>query len=349
MRRASVAAQQTRNPASQAAALVTQAEMVWTAAGNLTGGLSENSGRRIRFSYQGGASGWHYAPIRRGKVATAGGLYFEIYVSDKFGSETFAFGVQPAGLANTGVAGANGRVQYFDSGQLRQNSTYSNFAVGYTGGDRIGVGIKAVGGNTQVHIWKNGRYLGLMFTISGVPSLEPILNAYHNGNNTSLEGGAVEIQTHVALPVGYSRWHEPPADGQIWRIQAASSQAFQGASEIEMRSVIGGADLCTGGSAQSYSIYSGSYAAANAFDDNTATLYHSDSHGILNFIQYTFAAPVADIVQLAIRARSDGENGIAPRDFDVRKWDGSAFVTQWTVRGTPVYANGEQKIFTKPA
>ena len=138
-----------------------------------------------------------------------------------------------------------------------------------------------------------------------------------------------------------------PVQQTGWRLANwYSTSQYSGCSEIEMRATADGPDLCAGGTALASSQYSSAYAAAKAFDDDTATLW-CDNGIQPAWIEYDFAAPVT-IVQVAIRARTDGENAIAPDRFDVQYWTGSAWVTSWSVSGQGSWSTGEQRLFTKP-
>lgn len=72
-----------------------------------------------------------------------------------------------------------------------------------------------------------------------------------------------------------------------------------GLAEVEMRSTPGGADLCTSGLASGASSFG--QVAANAFDDDDATIWHNASTGGQRVrLAYDFAAPVS-VAEILVR------------------------------------------------
>lgn len=96
---------------------------------------------------------------------------------------------------------------------------------------------------------------------------------------------------------------------RYWRVRGLKYVTAMAYSEVEMRDVVGGTDLCTGGTA----IYSSQYdaivggtgfAGVNAFDDTTSTRWRSTDADTSAWIGYDFASPVS-IVQIVLTSRVD--------------------------------------------
>jgi hypothetical protein len=128
-----------------------------------------------------------------------------------------------------------------------------------------------------------------------------------------------------------------------WRVRiTGTSGNFAAVGEIEMKSAFGGADLCTGGTAFSSSNWSASYLPANAFDNNISNAWHSANGSVLpQHIGYQFPAPV-DIIEISIRARGDGENGVAPRAWTLEySNDGITYTPLFSMSGQPAWTTSE--------
>ena len=160
----------------------------------------------------------------------------------------------------------------------------------------------------------------------------------------------------MPLKVMQARGAAAPASGgphPYWRIHitAAQSGNYVSIDEIEMRATVGGADQCTGGTASADSVYSGTYAASNAFNDvvNTSTPWASSS-GFPHWIKYAFPAPVT-VAEVTIRSNSAAYGGSSehPRTFTIEWSDENV---SWTVaRTVPNEASwtyNEVKAYTVP-
>jgi hypothetical protein len=113
-----------------------------------------------------------------------------------------------------------------------------------------------------------------------------------------------------------------------WRIYVNATQGGSATAinEIEMRSSIGGSNLCSGGTATASANIGAPYAPGSAFDGNTSTYWYSGGSGA-QWIQYEFGS-AQDIVEFLVRAPGAGGDAIsAPRDFDLQYWNGSSWVT----------------------
>jgi len=118
-------------------------------------------------------------------------------------------------------------------------------------------------------------------------------------------------------------------------------------AECQFRAIPGGASLCTGGTASASSIYSSTYAASYAFDNDASTFWAS--LGIVpQWLEYqlTASSPVREVM---IQARPSNTYGQSPANFNIQSSpDGVTWITQWTVTGSTGWAAGEIRIFTKP-
>ena len=92
------------------------------------------------------------------------------------------------------------------------------------------------------------------------------------------------------------------ATHSYWRLNttAPASIGYTALGALEMRGSVGGADLCSGGTATASSTYGGQ-SPALAFDGNNSTYWESASHGAGGsaWIQYQFASPV-DVLEIAV-------------------------------------------------
>lgn len=75
-------------------------------------------------------------------------------------------------------------------------------------------------------------------------------------------------------------------------------------AEVEMRGSVGGADLCTGGTAGG--VYHTTYVPANAFDDSDSTYwYYASTGGNYVRLSYDFGAPVS-IAEVMVKVPGSG-------------------------------------------
>jgi hypothetical protein len=131
-----------------------------------------------------------------------------------------------------------------------------------------------------------------------------------------------------------------------WRINVLTTRAVGnvGATEIEMRGTVGGFDQCSGGTALASATNTGS-SAANAFDNNSGTIWDSGTTTLPQWIEYDFASNV-DVRQFAYT--SSGLNG-NPTSLNVQYFDTgtSSWVTYWA-EDTFEAETRTQLIFAKP-
>jgi hypothetical protein len=129
-----------------------------------------------------------------------------------------------------------------------------------------------------------------------------------------------------------------------WRVRTTTSQYFT-VSDIEMRAYPGTADQTSGGTANASSTLGGtlSVQAANVYDNDSATNWHSASGGD-HWSEYQFASPV-QVNEVAIRCRTDDNTMWMPSSLRLEYWDGSAWVLKSEVAGVTGWARGVQFIY----
>lgn len=134
----------------------------------------------------------------------------------------------------------------------------------------------------------------------------------------------------------------------IWRVRslAVDGGAIFGLSELRMMTSVGGANVCTGGTAFASSQQEANGPPSSAFDGVAETSvfgsYWSGST-TTEWIGYQFTGPV-DIQLIQIAARVTYQNQ-APKDFVLEYWSGVQYVTAWTVTGSAGWASGEARYF----
>lgn len=152
-------------------------------------------------------------------------------------------------------------------------------------------------------------------------------------------------------PPSYSG--SPHGSHLYWRLAidgVQNSAVAAAVGEVEFRATPGGADLCSGGTATADAIFSGSYPASNAFDNNDATLWSSTNKGSFNtaWLKYQFAAPVS-VAEVAVKARSDGFSHTSPREIKVQ-WsdDNVVWTTAWSIENQTSWSVSQLRVFTDP-
>lgn len=115
--------------------------------------------------------------------------------------------------------------------------------------------------------------------------------------------GPTSTQWRVRLPRGSVSWTQPNI------------------GEIEMLNAVGGTDQCNGGTADASSEFSGSFTAANAFD-NGAGVWAPSTGNATCWIRYTFGSAVAvpSFTMLTPNATT------GPKQVILEYWDGAAWV-----------------------
>lgn len=135
-----------------------------------------------------------------------------------------------------------------------------------------------------------------------------------------------------------------------WRLNITANQTVGGNAsfgEVEMRSSIDGADLCTGGVASASTNYSAPLNQDKAFDNSETTSWVS-SAGEVAWLKYQFASPV-DIVEYSCLSRSDSA-GVFVYTASAWTLEWSDDNTNWTVADTRTGQNSwfykQKRIYT---
>lgn len=116
---------------------------------------------------------------------------------------------------------------------------------------------------------------------------------------------------------------------------AVEEVAFVGAS---------GTVLSTGGTPSASSVYPGGYTAANAFDRNLNTIWHSNGGSLPEWLAYDFGSAV-DIVGLRIMPRRDGLTQ-SPKDFKLQySDDASSWTDSFAITGIATWVAGIPQSF----
>jgi hypothetical protein len=183
------------------------------------------------------------------------------------------------------------------------------------------------------------------------------------GSNAGARLGSTAVQLAIASAfttgkVAYvQRVDEAANTGshRYWRVNILTSGngADTGMAECEFRSSAGGADLTgnTGGSVIfSTQLNTGSFAAANAFDNNTSTNWCSSGMNAAGeWIGWDFGAGNAyNIIEVAFSCRSDFVSD-APKNFNIEySDDGSTWSISWRVTNQTGWVSGVTRTFDKP-
>lgn len=123
---------------------------------------------------------------------------------------------------------------------------------------------------------------------------------------------------------------------RYWRISCTKNNSngahnYMGFMEIEFRASIGGATQCTGGTASASGVDAGNV-AANAFDNNTSTVWYSNG-SLPCWIMYDFGSGNSkDIVEFA--CKPVGPQVYCPNEFALQySDDNSTWTTTISVKG----------------
>lgn len=136
---------------------------------------------------------------------------------------------------------------------------------------------------------------------------------------------------------------------RYWRINCVRTDggAVPAASEIEMRTSIGGSDVCTGGTASASSVF-GSFVAANAFDNDINTLWAANAS--TGWIAYDFGSGNdQDIVEVAWRSRQSSDANQSAREADIEYSDnGTDWVKKWAWTESTSWSLAQTRSFADP-
>ncbi len=123
---------------------------------------------------------------------------------------------------------------------------------------------------------------------------------------------------------------------RYWRIHITAIQGletFMAMAEVQMRTSVGGADQCTGGTASASDEFSASFAASKAVDDDAATAWSCNT--ATNWWKYDFGT-AKDIVEYTIQAHNSVPDR-SPKDFTLQWSDDD---TNWTTADTQAGITG---------
>lgn len=141
---------------------------------------------------------------------------------------------------------------------------------------------------------------------------------------------------------------------RYWRIHITATDTNQTATslgELQFRATVGGASLCTGGTASSSSDFDTSHAAAKAFDGTSSTIWSSVVGGVPAWLEYAMAtASVVNQVVIAARDDTTSTFGQTPKDFTVQSSTdgGTTWNDEWSVTGQTGWTIGEIRTFNRP-
>ena len=156
---------------------------------------------------------------------------------------------------------------------------------------------------------------------------------------------------HPSEAASYSG--SPHGSHAYWRFvsMAADSDDAVCFAEIEFRATPGGADQATGGTPTASSVWTASNPdlfAANAFDDNPATIWSAENNTNYAWLRYQFASPV-EVAEVAITARNDVAADTSPGEFAIQySDDGTTWTTAWVVLGETGWSLGQTRVYTDP-
>lgn len=140
----------------------------------------------------------------------------------------------------------------------------------------------------------------------------------------------------------------PHGSHSFWRVFVTFGVGDSvGIAEMEYRATPSGADQATGGSAAASSIFSGSFPASAAFDDDSGTYWVTSVDWA--WLRYDFASPVS-VAEVSIQARPSGSPVSGPVYFAIQWADSSSgpWTTAWHEMGETGWALGETRVFTDP-
>lgn len=156
-----------------------------------------------------------------------------------------------------------------------------------------------------------------------------------------------------------------PVPPRYWRIKITAnngSAAYVEVKELEFHATVGGANLCTGGTAFATSSANSSNPPSGAFDGNKSATDSVGSKWASALAPSTtapqclgYALPTGSaVLQVALTGCITGDALLAPKDFVVQSsansttgMDGT-WTDEWSVVGQTAWTGGETRIFNKP-
>jgi hypothetical protein len=153
----------------------------------------------------------------------------------------------------------------------------------------------------------------------------------------------------------FSKPNPAVAGSTRWRVKVISTQGGSAdcrCAELEFRATSGGSDLTAAASADGgNAIGDNINVTANAFDNNTTTLWNSPAHptsGSPAYLGYRF--PTQQVVTEIAWTLWTGSALNGPTSFDVQYLDPTTgtWTTSWSVAASGTWTAGQTKVFTKP-
>jgi hypothetical protein len=271
--------------------------------------------------------------------------YWRIYIHEKSGAATFS------AIAELELRTSIGGADVTGSGTASANSV--------TGG----AAANAVDNNTGTiwgtstgavpHWWaydfgsgqdKDIVELSITSRSSSAGSAPGRFELQYSDDNTNW---STQLFCHVdtSWPISTTYVFNKDGSDQYWRVYvtAVGSGDDTAIAELEMFTVSGGADQCTGGTA---STSNAGTPAANAFNDNPADAWESGAPNALpEWIGYDFGS-TKSIVEISITAPAASAASLTPTTFSVQQSpNGLSWTTFWTNTVGSGWANGEKRYY----
>jgi len=194
---------------------------------------------------------------------------------------------------------------------------------------------------------------GLVYECTGAGAMPESEPAWSTDTEVSQSVGTASM---LAVP-----FYRPEAHGPImpniaavsvakyWRIYIVANNGnptYVALAEIEMRSTPGGADLCNGGTIFASSYLDGASAPANAFDNNSATIWATaGGQATPSYIGYVFAGEES-VNEVAITGRPSAYANQLPRTFYVeRSFDNEEWERVAYIPNSSSWGNTETRVF----
>lgn len=154
------------------------------------------------------------------------------------------------------------------------------------------------------------------------------------------------VQNEIGWLVGETRAWNNAAEKTTWRLYCTAPVGLGPCvSEIQLRATSGGADQCTGGTASASSVYSATYSADKAFDNDGAT-YWAASAVAPGWLKYTFAS-ATEVEEYLVTAPADGNYTKAPTAWALQHNNGTGGWTDFdTQAGVAAWSSGESRTYT---
>jgi hypothetical protein len=223
-----------------------------------------------------------------------------------------------------------------------------NSYIGYDFGspiaiDRFGVQARGLNATSVLQTPKSFRFEYSDDNVSWTTLFTPSDQTGWLANEQRLFTAPSYSQSYSGSPHGAHRY---------WRIHCALSNIQNdifSAAEVEMRATPGGADQCSGGTASAHSVFSSTFNADKAFDNNNSTLWSANGSSDDGWLKYDFGTAVT-VAQVMIRARNDSSFTQTPRWGQIEFSDDNVkWSTAWGYAMASTYSAGLAQTTTDPA